>query len=188
MSPLLQPADCCVLLVDPRMGHVGHLGPEQQQAQTQALNFAVDVAVAGGAPIHIAYADAPPEAHDWLPGSQTLPPKNIHTLGATSCRWTSSGLNTAVAAERRTSLVVAGFWLEDTVTFLSIPALANGFEVFILMDATPARVGVAAGPAASRLLHAGAVPITTHQLVAEWTEASSDPSVRSALSTLIRPN
>jgi hypothetical protein len=74
------------------------------------------------------------------------------------------------------------------VTFLAIPALASGFEVFILVDASPARTVTAAGPAADRLLHAGAVPITSHQLVAEWTEASPDPNVRSALSTLIPAN
>jgi hypothetical protein len=185
MSPLLQPADCCVLLVDPRIGNVGRLDPEQQQAQTQALNLTIDVAVAGSVPIHLAYAGAAPEAHHPLQPPLAFPAANIHALGTAGCCWSSSGLNTAVAAEGRPSLIIAGFWLETTVTFLAIPALANGFEVFVLMDATPPRIDAAAGPAANRLLHSGALPITTHQLVAEWTEASRDPDVRSALSNLL---
>jgi hypothetical protein len=184
MSPLLQPADCCVLLVDPRAGHVGRLGPEHQQVQTQALNLVTNVAVAGNVPIHLAYPGVLPEAYDCLQGSLALPVESVHALGTAGSGWSNSGLNKVLTAEKRTSLVLAGFWLETTVTFLAIPALANGFEVFIVMDATPARIDAAAGPAADRLLHAGAVPITTHQLVAEWTEATTDPDVRSALSTL----
>jgi hypothetical protein len=188
MSPLLQPADCCVLLVDPRMGHVGRLGQVQQQAHTQALNLVVDVAAAGRAPIHVAYADVPPEAHDWLEGPRVVPTESVHALGAVGLRWSNSGLNAVLAARKRRSLVLGGFWLETTVTFLAIPALAHGFEVFILMDATPAQKSIASTPATNRLLNAGAVPITMHQLVAEWSEASPDPNVRSALSALTLPN
>jgi hypothetical protein len=70
------------------------------------------------------------------------------------------------------------------VTFLALPALAAGFEVFVLTDASPACAEAAARPAADRLLQAGAVPITAHQLVAEWVEAS-DPEIRAALSPLL---
>jgi hypothetical protein len=82
-------------------------------------------------------------------------------------------------------LILAGFWLETTVTFLALPALASGFEVFVLMDVTPASADTSARPAADRLLQAGAVPITTRQLIAEWIEASSDGGGRSALSRLV---
>jgi hypothetical protein len=82
-------------------------------------------------------------------------------------------------------LILAGFWLETTVTFLALPALASGFEVFVLMDATPASAETSARPAADRLLQAGAVPITTRQLIAEWIEASPDGGGRSALSRLV---
>jgi hypothetical protein len=82
-------------------------------------------------------------------------------------------------------LILAGFWLETTVTFLALPALASGFEAFVLMDATPASTDASARPAADRLLQAGAVPITTRQLIAEWIEASPDGTVRSALSRLV---
>jgi hypothetical protein len=62
--------------------------------------------------------------------------------------------------------------------------LAAGFEVFVLMDASPVWAETAAAPAASRLLQAGAVPITTHQLIAEWMEASNPG--RATLSPLLR--
>jgi hypothetical protein len=103
MSPLLQPTDCCVLLIDPRMRHLGRLLPEQQQAHTQALNLAINAGVAGSVPIHLAYAGAPPEAHDSLQRPRQLPAENIHTPGTAGSCWSTSGLNAAVAAEKRPS-------------------------------------------------------------------------------------
>jgi nicotinamidase-related amidase len=81
--------------------------------------------------------------------------------------------------------VLAGFWLETRVTFMALPALAAGFEVFVIVDATAARNADARCAAIHRLLHAGAVLTTTHQLIGEWTETSSDPDQRSALSLLL---
>jgi hypothetical protein len=71
------------------------------------------------------------------------------------------------------------------VTFIALPALAGGFDVFILMDAAPAREKDAHGPAVHRLVQAGAVPTTTRQLVTEWIEASADTGQRAALTRLV---
>jgi nicotinamidase-related amidase len=107
---------------------------------------------------------------------------NVHALGTEGL--SRSGLPAVLGAQNRGSLILAGFWLETTVTFLALPALAAGLEVFVLMDASPAWVETAARAAADRLLQAGAVPVTTHQLIAEWMEAS-DPVVLAALSPLV---
>ena len=61
----------------------------------------------------------------------------------------------------RSSLILAGFWLETTVTFLALPALASGFEVFVLMDATPASADTSARPAAARSRRRVLQPVST---------------------------
>jgi hypothetical protein len=81
--------------------------------------------------------------------------------------------------------VVSGFWLETTATFLVLPALACGLEVFLALDATAARSEDTCGPARDRLIQAGAVPTTADQLVSEWMEASTDPNQRSALASVV---
>lgn len=83
--------------------------------------------------------------------------------------------------------MVSGFWLETTVTFLVLPALACGFDVFLALDATPARSEDARGPAKDRLIQSGAVPTTAEQLVSEWMEASTDLDQRSALASMMSP-
>jgi nicotinamidase-related amidase len=185
MAPLLQPADCCVLLVDPRARHLAPLAPARHAELARCLNLTLDAAIAGAAPIHLAFAGAPSDPHEWVAAPRSLALAHIHGLGTAGSCWSGSGLHGALAAQARSSLILAGFWLETTVTFLALPALASGFEVFVLMDATPASADTSARPAADRLLQAGAVPITTRQLIAEWIEASPDGGGRSALSRLI---
>jgi hypothetical protein len=184
MTPLLRPADCCVLLVDPCARHLGRLDGVRQADLARSLRLVVDAAVAAAVPLHLAFARGLPEPHDWVSALQSLPATHVHALGTEGASWSRSGLDKALPAQRRSSLILAGFWLETTVTFLALPALAAGFEVVLPMDASPAWTGTAARPAADRLLQAGAVAVTTHQLIAEWTEAS-DAEVRAALSPLL---
>jgi nicotinamidase-related amidase len=185
MAPLLQPADCCILVVDPRARHLGRLAPTRHAELVRCLSLTLDAAVAAAAPLHLAFAGAPSDPHEWFTAPRSLALAHIHGLGTAGSCWSGSGLHTALAAHTRSSLILAGFWFENTVTFLALPALASGFEVFVLMDATPASAETSARPAADRLLQAGAVPITTRQLIAEWIEASSDGGGRSALSRLV---
>jgi nicotinamidase-related amidase len=182
---LLQPADCCVLLVDPRARHLGRLAPARRAELARCLNLTLDAAIAGAAPLHLAFAGAPSDPHEWVAAPRSLAVAHIHGLGTAGPCWSGSGLHAALAAHTRSSLILAGFWLDTTVTFLALPALASGFDVFVLMDATPASTDTSGRPAADRLLQAGAVPITTRQLIAEWIEASADGGGRSALSRLI---
>jgi nicotinamidase-related amidase len=185
MAPLLQPADCCVLLVDPRARHLGRLAQARHAELRQCLSLTLDAAAAGTVPTHLAFAGPPSGPHDWIAAPRSLGLSQVHGLRTVASCWSGSGLHAALAAQPRSSLILAGFWLETTVTFLALPALASGFEVFVLMDATPASADASARPAADRLLQAGAVPITTRQLIAEWIEASPDGTVRSALSRLV---
>jgi hypothetical protein len=184
MTPLLQPADCCVLLVDPRARHLNRLDATRQPDAACCLRLVVDAAIAGAVQVHLGFAGNVPEPHDWVSPLWSMPATRVHAFGTEGASWSRSGLDKVLAAQHRSSLVLAGFWLETTVTFLALPALAAGFEVFVAMDATPARADTAARPASDRLLQSGAVPLTTHQLIAEWME-TTDAVVRAALFPLL---
>jgi hypothetical protein len=185
MAPLLQPAECCVLLVDPRKQHIANLDESGQQHLSSSLMLLAKAAHTAMIPGHLAFVGAVPDPEQWLVDTALFAPSRTHALGNSGASWANSDLASTLAAHRRGSLVLAGFWLETRVTFMALPALATGFEVFVVVDATAARAADARSTAIHRLLHAGAVLTTTHQLIAEWTETSSDPDQRSALSLLI---
>jgi nicotinamidase-related amidase len=185
MAPLLQPAECCVLLVDPRKQNITHLGDFAQKRLSSSLMLLARAIHTARVPAHLAFVAAVPDSEQWLVDATQFPPAQTHALGDSGSSWADSDLAATLAAHGKRSLVLAGFWLETRVTFLALPALATGFEVFVVIDATAARVAGARSAAIHRLLHAGAVLTTTHQLIGEWTETSTDPEQRSTLSLLV---
>jgi nicotinamidase-related amidase len=138
--------------------------------------------------MHLAFRSHIPDPQRSLARFDDAAAPRIHDLGDRGPAWSHPGLADALAAEGRTCLILCGFWLETAVTFVALPALAGGFDVFVLMDAAPARGSDAHSPAVHRLVQAGAVPTTTQQLVTEWIEASSDTGQRAALTRLIQAN
>jgi hypothetical protein len=187
MAPLLQPATCSVLFIEPEERNLAHLSAGSQHVIAKRIALLTRAACAASVPIHLAFAVDVPQPQGWLAAHRQLASPGLHGLGSRGSSWSSSGLETALAAQRRASLVVSGFWLETTVTFLVLPALACGFDVFLALDVTPARFEDARGSAKLRLVQAGAVPTTAAQLVSEWIEASTDPSQRSALASVMPP-
>jgi isochorismatase family protein len=183
MAALLRPADCGVILVDPRARHASRMDPTRQTDLARSLDLLLDASLVCAVPVHIAFADTPPEAGEWAT-ARPPPQAHVHGLGTAGESWTRSGIHEALATQSRHSLILAGFWLETAVTFLALQAATSGFEVFVPMDAAPASSDVSARPATDRLLQAGVVTITTRQLIAEWIEASPDAEVRSALALL----
>jgi hypothetical protein len=179
MAPLLRPTDSCVLFVDPRNPNIVRLNAMRQEQLTQCLNLIADAALAGDVPAHIAFVGGPPESCEWAITRQPFATGRIHTLDTTGPSWSNPSLHTALTADGRTCLILCGFWLETTITFLALPALASGLDVFALMDATPAWLDAAAHSATDRLLQAGVVPLATHQLIAEWAQHSPASQLRS---------
>jgi hypothetical protein len=183
MGPLLQPAECSLMLVDPRIQHASRAG---RRAQHLLWGFhEVQVAArAAAVPVHLILASKAPDP----PEEPTAPDRHVAGVHITSSGdppWSRSSLAEALAAQGRTSLILCGFWLETTVTFLGLPALASSFDVFVLMDVSLVRADEAPRSAGDRLLQAGAVPVTTHQLIVEWAEQPPDPHVRSSPTSLI---
>jgi len=167
------------------MEHIGYFDQEKQKALTRTFDLVEQAGRAVAIPSHLAFVGYAADAQRWPAGLGGTPQPRIHVLGNTGSSWSNSGLAAALADDHRASLILCGFWLETTVTFVALPALASGFDVFVLTDLTPARVDEARESATHRLVQAGIVPITSHQLVAEWIEVSTDPDRRAVLSRLI---
>jgi nicotinamidase-related amidase len=81
--------------------------------------------------------------------------------------WLDAEYRKAIAATGRKRIVVAGLWTEACVLFPALELLAEGYEVFVPTDAC-ADVSVEAHErSVTRLVMAGAVPITSLQLLFE---------------------
>jgi nicotinamidase-related amidase len=86
----------------------------------------------------------------------------------------------AVAATRRKRLIIGGLHTEICLTFASVQALKDGYEVLYVADAVGGRSQVAHRTAIERLAHAGAVPTTalavTTELFRDWATPAAGPA------------
>ncbi|MFW6724276.1 hydrolase [Streptomyces sp. MAR4 CNY-716] len=82
--------------------------------------------------------------------------------------WQDERVVDAVKATGRKKLIVAGLWTEICVAMPAIQAAGEGFEVFVVTDASGGVSKEAHDTAVQRMVQAGVVPITWLAVMGEW--------------------
>ena len=77
------------------------------------------------------------------------------------CIWKNETFVSALDVEDCAAIVLAGYWLDREILLGALYALADRYEVYIPVDASPAHSKEAARLAEARLFRAGATPILT---------------------------
>lgn len=87
--------------------------------------------------------------------------------------WADTRVRDAVRAAGRKKLIIAGLWTNNCVMLPALAALKEGYEVYVVTDASGDLDAVSHERAVQRLVQAGAVPITwlpvLLELQADWT-------------------
>ena len=91
-----------------------------------------------------------------------------------------SAFSEAVKATGRKRLIIGGLHTEICLTFASVQALSDGYEVMYVTDAVGGRSQAAHRTGIERLAHAGAVPTTALAVVTElfrdWASPLAEPA------------
>ena len=82
--------------------------------------------------------------------------------------WQDPRFVEAVKKTGRKKLVIAALWTEVCLVFPALEALAEGFEVYFVTDASGGTSKEAHDMAVQRLIQAGAVPVTWQQVLLEY--------------------
>jgi nicotinamidase-related amidase len=90
----------------------------------------------------------------------------------------------AVEATGRKRLIIAGLHTEICLTFATVDALKNGYEVMFVTDAVGGRSQIAHRTGIERLAHAGAVPTTALAVVTEMFRDWATPLAAPALDVI----
>ncbi|HWB06823.1 MAG TPA: hydrolase [Verrucomicrobiales bacterium] len=98
---------------------------------------------------------------DVFPGQKPIDRTFINT-------WQDERVVEAVRKTGRKQLVLAALWTEICLAMPAIQALADGYDVFIVTDASGGVSAEAHDMAVRRMTAAGAVPITWLAVAAEW--------------------
>ncbi|MBU3864860.1 hydrolase [Streptomyces sp. 4503] len=165
---LLTPDNCAVLFVDhqPQMFFGTASGD-----RTAIINSTLGLAKAAKAfdvPVVLSTVAAEsfsgpilPQLADVFPGRQIIDRTSMNA-------WEDAAFVEAVKATGREKLVIAGLWTEVCVVLPALSAIAQGYEVYVVADASGGVTPQAHEHAVQRMVQGGAVPVTWLQVLLEF--------------------
>jgi hypothetical protein len=176
MPPLLKPIECTVLILD-SAGEPGELDRDVTAGRRRILR----AATLCGVPAFQAARERSHARIDDGPASH----QPIYSPPMPGSPWAETPLGLALAKTSRTSLLICGYWLDECITFTALNALGEGYDIFLLADASPPLDAAERHMAILRLVQAGIVPTTSRQALREWAVEISDGHLRDQLLALL---
>ncbi|MFT7541603.1 MAG: nicotinamidase-related amidase [Gammaproteobacteria bacterium] len=82
--------------------------------------------------------------------------------------WDEPRVVKAITETGRKKLIIAALWTEVCLTMPTLEALNNGYDVYIVTDASGGTSKEAHDMAVERMVQAGAIPVTWQQVMLEW--------------------
>jgi len=100
--------------------------------------------------------------------------------------WNDARVSGAIRATGRKKLLIAGLWTDSCVMLPALSALAEGFEVYVITDASGDYNSASHERAVQRLVQAGAVPVSWLAVALEWQADWARTATAGALSQVFR--
>lgn len=189
-NALFDPNDAVLLLLDHQTGlfqTVNDITIEELRRNTVAL-----AKIAEQANIPIIYTASEPDGTNG-PIMEELPAampsaQYVARQGEVSS-WDNADFVAAVEATGRKTLLIAGVWTSVCVAFPALQAHAEGYDVFVVMDASGDVSKMASDVALQRMVAEGIVPVTTNTILSEThrTWNRSDAAEWGALYSEVSP-
>jgi len=167
-AALLDPNDTVVLLLDHQTGLFQTV--KDVPIRDLRANTVVLAKIAGLAGMPIIYTASEPGGPNGPIMDELLvaAPNALYVgrKGEVSA-WDNADFVKAVEATGRKTLVMAGVWTSVCVAFPALQALADGYTVYAVMDASGDVSAMASEAAMVRMAKAGVVPVTTNTILSE---------------------
>ncbi|MFE5035095.1 hydrolase [Streptomyces sp. NPDC056683] len=164
---LLTPGNCAVLFVDHQPQMFFGTGSGDRTAIVNSTLGLAKAARAFDVPVVLSTVAAEsfsgpimPQLADVFPGQKII---DRTTMNA----WEDEAFVEAVKATGREKLVIAGLWTEVCVVLPVLSAIAQGYEVYVVADASGGVTPQAHEHAVQRMVQGGAVPVTWVQVLLE---------------------
>jgi nicotinamidase-related amidase len=167
-AALLDPNDTVVLLLDHQTGlfqTVKDVPVRELRANTVAL-----AKIADQAKMPIIYTASEPSGpngpimDELVAAAPSM--KYVGRKGEVSA-WDNDDFVKAVEATGRKTLVMAGVWTSVCVAFPALQARADGYKVYVVMDASGDVSDMASAVTLARMTQAGVIPLTTNTMLSE---------------------
>lgn len=175
MKTFIEPAECALLLVDHQTGlfqTVKDIEISQLKANVLALAKTASLL---SIPV-ITTASAPEGPNGPLtPEIASLPERTYIPRNGEVNAWDAPKFTEAVRSTGKKTLIIAGVWTSVCMAFPTLSALAEGYKVYAVIDASGDVSPVVAQATLARLTKAGAIVTTTNALIAELQKTWNRP-------------
>jgi Isochorismatase family len=177
MPPLLKPCECTLLV----LYSAGPVTPQERDGEVLANRKRIlQAATVCEVPTILAVPD-----HKRFGPDSEPPQERVYSPPMPGNPWGETPLGLALARASRSSILICGYWLDECITFTSLNALGEGYDIYLITDASPPLDVAERNMAILRLVQASVVPTTTRQVVREWATEISDVTQRDQLLGLI---
>ena len=184
---LLTPDNCVIALIDhqPQM-MFGVAGVDRQSIinNTVALGKAARVF---DVPVVLTTVETQSFSGNLWPQIRAVFPEQPAIERSSMNAWDDKNFVAAIKATGRKKIVLAGLWTEVCVTFPTVQAIHDGYEVYVVEDCCGDVSQLAHDNAMKRVIQAGAKPVTSLQVMLEfqrdWAEKDTYDAVMDIVKT-----
>lgn len=163
-NPLLTQDDHCLLMIDHQAELMLTIRSHESVQTVNNASFLAEAAKIWRIPtlVTTGFVDRNPIFEPLATIVEDAPHFDRTTLNC----WDDERIRNWVKEQGKPRIVMAGQWTEVCLLFPTLSALADGYEVYIVTDASGGATKEAHDMATQRMIQAGAIPLTT------WTYAS----------------
>lgn len=181
-SPLIEPAQCALVLVDEQAGLAFAAGSSDAQMLRNNALAVAKTAVAFSVPVVVSTSASKVYSGPLMPAFRAVLPDATPIERRNMNLWEDEAARTAVTATDRRTLIFAGLLTEACVSFPVLSALAEGYRVFVVADACGGLTATSHEMALRRMAAAGATLTSWLQLLLEfqrdWTRHETYEAAR----------
>jgi nicotinamidase-related amidase len=165
---LLSPGNAALVIIDYQQTQIDSLESAPKEVIMEKIVALAKVGVIFGLPIVLSTVNVQDGRNpDTIPRLKAVLP-GVASYDRTAINaWEDRDFVAAVKATGRQKLILAALWTEACLTFPSIDAMAEGFEIYPVVDAVGGTSKTAHEAALRRIEHAGARPTSITQLLCE---------------------
>ncbi|MER7577851.1 hydrolase [Streptomyces sp. NPDC126514] len=183
---LLTPDNCAVLFVDHQPQMFFGVGSDDRTAIINSIVGLAKTAEAFDVPVVLSTVAAESFSGPIMPQLADVFPDQKIIDRTTMNAWEDVAFVEAVKATGRRKLVLAGLWTEVCVVLPALSALAQGYEVYVVTDASGGVSPQAHEHAVQRMVQAGATPVTWIQVLLELQRDWARTDTYAATTQVIR--
>ena len=186
IKTMINPADAVLLLIDHQSGLFQLVKDIDMSTLRHNVSALAKVSRLVGLPTFTTASvpDGPngpliPEIHRYNPDATHIP-RSGHVNAWDNPKWVE-----AIQRTGRRTLLIAGTLTSVCMSFPTLSALAAGYRVFTIIDASRNWSSMATEITLARVVQAGAMPIDTYAVIAELMNTYDRPDAMEFVGTLV---